>query len=173
MRGRSRLYVPIGSAFRDARVTKVRQPLSIEQALCDVIDALGMSRAAEVTGRRQSYLRRVTDPARRDALTCHDALLLDAEYDATVGGRPIHETMKVKLDAQRLHITFDQQALLEATMDSVREAGGAHAALIAATAHPSPSVLKAALRGLMQSVQAKNRIAPILRQMIRRQPQAP
>lgn len=154
-------------------MTKLRQPLSIEQALCDVIDTIGMDRAVAVTGRSRHYLRRLSDPDRRQTLTCRDALLLDAEHDATIGGCPILDTMRVKLDARRMQITFDQQALIEATMDSVREAGGAHAALIAATANPSPTTLKAALRGLVRSVQAKNRIAPILRSMIRRQPQAP
>lgn len=154
-------------------MTKLRQPLSVEQALCDVIDAIGMDRAAAVTGRNRFYLRRLSDPDRSRKLTCHDAMLLDAEHDALIGGRPIHDTMKLKLDAQRLQVTFDQQALLEATIDSARENGDATAALIAATANPSPTTLKAALRGLVQSVQAKNRVATILRQMIRRQPQAP
>lgn len=154
-------------------MTKLRQPLTVEQALCDVIDAIGMARAVEVTGRNRFYLRRLSDPDRARKLTCHDAMLLDGEHDALIGGRPIHDTMKLKLDAQRLQITFDQQALLEAAIDSARENGDANAALIAATANPSPTTLKAALRGLVQSVQAKNRVATILRQMIRRQPQAP
>lgn len=154
-------------------MTKLRPPLSVEQALCDVIDVIGMDRAAEVTGRSRFYLRRLSDPDRRAKLTCEDAMLLDAEHDATTGCRPIHDTMKLKLDAQRMHVDFDQQALLVATMESVRENGDATAALVAATADPSPTTLKAALRGLAKSVQAKNRITTILRQMIRRQPQAP
>lgn len=172
-RRRGRSSGTIDPVFWTALVTKLRPPLSIEQALCDVIDVIGMDRAAKVTNRSHFYLRRLSDPDRRAKLTCEDALLLDAEHDATVGGRPIHDVMKAKLDAQRAHITFDQQALLAATIECVRENGDATAALIAATADPSPTTLRAALRGLVQSVQAKNRITTILRQMIRRQPQAP
>lgn len=169
-----RSYVPNGTAFWGERMTKVRDPLSIEQALRDVIDAITMPRAAEVTGRTPGYLRELSDPDKRGDLTCRDAVLLDAEHELLLGNRPITDTLKLKLDARRADLEIGQMMLFEATLDVVREDGDAHVALIAATAPgATPAMRSTALREVLQSLNAKRRIIPMLRALTRRQPQAP
>lgn len=153
---------------------KPREPLSVEQALCDVIAAISMERAAEVTGRTPGYLRSLSDPDQRAALTCWDAVLLDAEHDILHGTRPITDTMRLKIDARRPANALDGTALIEATIISVKEGGEAHAAMIAAAVPSATYAAKrAAMRELLQSINAAKRAVPVLRAMLRRQPQAP
>lgn len=155
-------------------MTKVRDPLSIEQALRDVIDAITMPRAAEVTGRTAGYLRELSDPDKRGDLTCRDAVLLDAEHELLLGTRPISDMLRAQLDARRPDVIAGTAALLEVTIEMVRESGDAHAALIAATAPgATPATRRHAIREVLQAVAAKRRSLPILRSMLRSQPQAP
>lgn len=173
-RTRCRLYVPIGTAFWGERMVKERDPLSIEQALRDTIDAISMARAVEITGRTSGYLREMSDPDKRGDLTCRDAILLDAEHEAQLGTRPITDMMRSLLDARRPDLITGTAALLEVTIEMVRESGDAHAALIAATAPgATPATRRHAVREVLQALAAKRRALPILRSLLRRQPQAP
>lgn len=155
-------------------MTKERDPLSIEQALRATIDAISMARAVEVTGRTPGYLRELSDPDKRGDLTCRDAVLLDAEHEAQLGTRPITDMLRCQLDARRPDLITGNTALIEATIEMVRESGDAHAALIAATAPgATPATRRHAVREVIQAVNAKRRALPILRSLLRRQPQAP
>ncbi|WP_294321567.1 hypothetical protein [uncultured Sphingomonas sp.] len=153
---------------------KARDPFSIKQTLCDVIDAISMDRAAAVTGRTPGYLRIMSDEDQRGDLTCRDAILLDAEYEALLGGRPLTDMMRLQIDAVRPDQTASAAAALEATLEIIRESGEAHAALIAASVPGATlSTRRRAIREILQSLSAKRRLLPILRTLTRRQPQAP
>lgn len=155
-------------------MTKERDPMSIEKALRDVIDAITMARAAEVTGRTPGYLREIADSDRRGDLTCRDAVALDAEHEALLGTRPITDMLRTQLDARRPDLIAGTAALLEVTIEMVRESGDAHAALIAATVPgASPATRRIAVREVLQALAVKRRALPILRSLLRRQPQAP
>ena len=66
-------------------MTKQREAVTVENTLYRVLGTLTIERAAEVTGRAESYLRALSDPDKRDRLTIEDAIKLDLEYRA--GGR--------------------------------------------------------------------------------------
>lgn len=169
-----RSSVAIGTAFPDKCCVKARDPFSIKQTLCDVIDAISMDRAAAVTGRTPGYLRIMSDEDQRGDLTCRDAILLDAEYEALLGGRPLTDMMRLQIDAVRPDQTASAAAALEATLEIIRESGEAHAALIAASVPGATlSTRRRAIREILQSLSAKRRLLPILRTLTRRQPQAP
>ncbi len=171
---RYRPSVAISTPFPDRCCVKARDPFSIEQTLCDVIDAISMDRAAAVTGRTPGYLRIMSDEDQRGDLTCRDAILLDAEHEALLGGRPLTDMMRLQIDAVRPDQTASATAALEATLEIIRESGEAHAALIAASVPGATlSTRRRAIREVLQSLSAKRRLLPILRTLTRRQPQAP
>jgi len=165
--------VAIGTGFRCSGMTKARAPLSIEQAVTDVIVAIGIDAAVAATTRAKSYLSDVSDPDKRLLLTCRDAVALDAAHDRLIGGRPIHDMMGLMLDGQGDSPSCETQ-LLDATIEAIRESSEAHAALLEAS-KPGASIAKkrAAMRELTQAFSAKRRIAPILRRMLKQPSQPP
>jgi len=148
-------------------VTKARPPLSIEQAVIDVILAIGINEASEVTGRVKAYLGDASDPDKRLLLTCRDAVALDAAHDRLVGGRPIHDMMGLMIDDTGNGATSCERQLMDATIDAFRESSEAHAALLEASLpNASPAKRKKAMRELVQAFSAKRRIMPILQKML-------
>lgn len=115
-------------------MTKLRPPLTIENALFRVLGTIGLERAAEVTGRGADYLRSVSDPDNRYRLTIADALTLDLEHVATGGaGFPIYETYGLLLEAARAERFSDAAAIARRAIRVIKEGGEAHAALVAAS----------------------------------------
>lgn len=114
-------------------MTKQRPPLSIENALFQVLGRIGIDAAADLTGREASYLRSLSDPDNRYRLTCEDALTLDDAHQALTGERPIYETMGLMIEARNATRFADVAELRRKAVSVVLEAGQAHAALIAAT----------------------------------------
>jgi hypothetical protein len=131
-------------------MTKVREPVTIENTLYAVLGAITIERAAEVTGRATSYLRSLTDPDKRERLTIEDAIQLDLEYRAQGNqGFPLLDTYIRMIEAGQQDRFADEHALGQLTCDYVRETGQASAALVAAQL-PGASLqcLEAALREL-------------------------
>lgn len=114
-------------------MTKQRPPLSIENALFQVLGRIGIDEAARLTSRSTDYLRSLSDPENRYRLTCEDALTLDDAHQALTGERPIYETMGLMIEARNATRFTDLAELRRRTIDVLREAGEAHAALVAAT----------------------------------------
>lgn len=155
-------------------MTTACEPLSIEQTLRDVVDALSIERAVAVTGRSAHYLRALSHPEKREQLTCRDAVLLDAEHERRFGNRPLIDMLRMQVDARQSSGANVKAALAGATIEAVRESGEAHAALIAVlSADATDATREAAMREVIQAVNAKRRIIPMLRAIMRRQPQAP
>lgn len=155
-------------------MTTACEPLSIEQTLRDVVEALSLERAVAVTGRSSHYLRALSHPEKREQLSCRDAVLLDTEHERLFGNRPLIDTMRMQVDARQSSGANGHAALAGATIEAVRESGEAHAALIAALSPDATDATRdTAMREVIQAVNAKRRIIPMLRVMMRRQPQAP
>lgn len=155
-------------------MTKLRPPLSIEQAVTDVILAIGIDAASEATGRRKAYLTDASDPDKRLLLTARDAVALDGAHDRIVGGRPIHDMMGLMIDDCAPGAVSCERQLFDATIEAIRESSEAHAALLEASRpDASPAKRRTAMRELVQAFAAKRRIMPILGKMLGQTSQPP
>jgi hypothetical protein len=131
-------------------MTKLREPVTIENTLYTVLGSITIERAAEVTGRAVSYLRSLTDPDKRERLTIEDAIALDLEYRAQgKQGYPLLGTYIRIIEAAQHDKFAEEHAFGQLACDYVRESGQASAALVAAML-PGASlhVLETALREL-------------------------
>lgn len=155
-------------------MTKARPPLSIEQAVVDVILAIGMDTASDVTGRAKAYLSDASDPDKRLLLTCRDAVSLDAAHDRLIGGRPIHDVMALMIDDAGDGALSCERQLMDAAIDAFRESSEAHAAVLEASLpNASLTTRRKAMRELVQAFSAKRRIMPILQKMLQQGGQPP
>jgi hypothetical protein len=120
-------------------VTKLRAPMSVEEALDRVLGKLTFSRAAEVTSRQASYLRKLSDPDCREQLTVKDLILLDVEHIAIDGTAPIFETVGQILKSVHGYVFSDEAELRLLAVGLMRENTQAEVALIEATAPGAPA----------------------------------
>lgn len=130
-------------------MTKLREPVSIENALHLVLGELRIEVAAEVTSRTAAYLRAATDPENRQELTVRDQELLDQAHDARFGrGFPLFEALGRRMECARSERFADAAAIGAAAVDLARESGQASAALFDAAldAGRDPRKLTQALR---------------------------
>lgn len=145
-------------------MTKERAPLTVENALFRVLGAIGVEVAAEATGRSESYLRALSDPDKRECLSCEDALRLDLEHIARGhDGAPITETMALILDQRQAERFADQAELLRRTKIAISEGAEAQVALLSA-AQPGASLadLAAARRETEQAIAAFTSTLPLV-----------
>ena len=114
-------------------MTKARPPLTIENALFQVVGKIGIERAAEVTKRSADYIRSLSDPDNRYRLTVEDAIALDLEHQAQGGqGAPIYETFGRLLDVAAAGRFSHLYTLAHCAISIVKEAGEAGSAVFAA-----------------------------------------
>lgn len=134
-------------------MTKLRDPLTIEDALDRAIGDMTIAVASDATGRKPAYLRALSDPDKREQLTVIDAIKLDvAHHEAGGAGAPIYETIGRILKATCATYFSDAAAIGRILPDVIREGAEANIALFAATA-PSASdrQLRETLRELQES----------------------
>ena len=135
-------------------MTKLREPVSIENALLLTLGRLTIERAAEVTGRQPHYLRAASDPDKPDQLlSVRDMELLDLASHADFGdGFPLYEALGRRLESSAAERFADQAAIGRACMAVAKETGDATAAMIAASL-PGASIpeLETALRELEEA----------------------
>jgi hypothetical protein len=151
MRAWCRSYAAIGTLFSGASgMTKPRPPVSIENTLLRVLGEITIERAAEVTGRAESYLRALSDHDKREFITARDIELLDLEHNAQRGeGFPIYEALGRRLQTARAERFTDAAANGRNAIALARESGEAIAALMAAVIDAGdPKLLEHALREL-------------------------
>lgn len=151
-------------------MTKLREPVTLENTLFLVLGRLTIERAAEVVGCSTHHLRALSDPDKRERLTIDDAIKLDLAHRADAGeGYPLFETYGRLLDAASAERFADADALGRLTVKVAREAGEATAALVAAT-RPNATVqdLEHALRELEGSDEVTDAAIAHVREMIRR-----
>lgn len=156
-------------------MTKVREPVSIENTLMAVIGRMTIERAAEVTGRKPHYLLALTDPEKKDAvLNVVDLEALDLEAHAQWGeGFPLFEALGRRLDSSKAERFADQAAIAEIACRHAKEAGEASAAMIRASMSSDPRVIRNALREAEESDAATDAAVAILREALRRAEEGP
>ena len=156
-------------------MTKLRPPLSIENALMKVLGSITIEVAANVTGRKEHYLRDLTDPDKRAQLTVIDAIKLDLAHRlAGQPGAPLYETIGLILRSTDAEIFSDAVQLGNVAVRVIREGGEAHAALCAAS-RPGASLaqLQDTLREIEESIGEHAKAVAHLQAMIQHRTQQP
>lgn len=156
-------------------MTKLRQPLTVEDALYKVLGALTMSGAVEATGRTAGYLRMLSDPDQRAQLTVIDMIKLDVSHmRAGFPGMPIFEAVATILHAAQPELFSNAYAISRVTCDVVKEGGDAHVALIEASLPGADSrTLKKALKETVESIEANHRAVAVIQSLIAHEQQPP
>jgi hypothetical protein len=155
-------------------MTKLREPVSIENTLMAVIGRMTIERAAEVTGRKAHYLLALTDPARDTVLNVADLEALDLEAHARWGeGFPLYEALGRRLDSSKAERFVDQAAIGRAAANHAKEAGDATAAMILAAGSTDPRLIEDALREAEQSDAAADACVAVLRAALDRAREGP
>jgi hypothetical protein len=155
-------------------VTKLRTPLSVEQALQRIAGQLpgGVEQMSAVSHRQPSTVRAWMDPDRPEQIALECAIALDLEFQAEGGsGAPLFEAYAAKLDLAEAARFADRHRLLDYAHGVVKEGGEAHAALIAfarpgATEHDRRHALK-------EASEAYEKLRDILPLLSNEQPQPP
>jgi len=136
-------------------MTKLRPPLSFDQAITRIAGVLGWEGAAALVGRSARAVRAWSDPD-ADASPCIEhALILDLAYRAAGGeGSPLFEVYAARLDLEASRATASR-ALPDLTAAAARESGEAIGALTLASQPGAPLAVRAAAqREVEQGIQA-------------------
>lgn len=145
-------------------MTKIRAPLTFEQAIARIAGHLGWEEAAKMIGKKERTLRDYGDPDHDAQISLENALILDAAYVAAGGeGRPIEQCYSLRLDAEAAASGHDDEAQARLVAEAASETGDALAALIAAIrpgATPADKAL--ARRETEQAVNSLTNTLPML-----------
>lgn len=115
-------------------MTKLRPPLSFEQAMNRLAGVLGWDGMAGTLGLTESAVRKKGDPDTPGSLTYEEAFRLDAAYHAAGGeGFPLHESYALRLQVSLTETRASSAELVRATGKAAREVGEAIDALLAAS----------------------------------------
>lgn len=149
-------------------MTKLRDPVTIENTLNLLLGTVSIERAVEVTGRAPGYIRNLSNPDTRERLSLEDAISLDLEWRAQGNeGYPLLETYDRILNSKIIDRFADSTALGRLACLVAKEAGEATAALIAASLPGAgPKNWKDALRELEQADQANGPAMAVLRELL-------
>lgn len=151
-------------------MTKLRPPLSTENALDLIIGALTIEGAAKAADRKVSYLRALSDPDKDQKLTVDDAIALDLAYLAAGhAGTPLFDSIGLRLrTAESLDLT-GAAILNDHAIDVTKEGSEAIVALLtASTPTPDPVALRSALKELVESHRAHEAAIRTVRCMLER-----
>ncbi|MFV0625179.1 hypothetical protein ACBY01_14365 [Sphingomonas sp. ac-8] len=145
-------------------MTKLRPPLSFEQALARIAGLLGWGHAAGLIGKRERTLRDYGDQDVALGISLEDAFTLDCAYRAAGGdGLPILQTYMFRSEIEAAIPGHDPEALARLASIAAKEAGEAIAHLIAATRPgASPADLALARRETEQAMTALSHTLPML-----------
>ena len=115
-------------------MTKLRAPLSFEDAITRVAGVLGWAEACKAIGKEDRTLRAYSDPDDPRQLGVGDALILDAAYQRAGGdGAPIYEAYALQLEVSASALSACTQELARRAAVAAKEGGQAVSSLIAAT----------------------------------------
>jgi hypothetical protein len=117
-------------------MTKVRLPLTPHAALCEVVKVLGYDGCAEVTGKKEWSLRKMSDPDTGREISLRDAMRLDAAYRRAGGsGSPFFECYAGFLGIDEAEQPESPMHLMTLSGEVSKEVGEAVAAAITAAHH--------------------------------------
>lgn len=148
-------------------MTKLRPPLSIEQALVRIAGQIpgDWNAMAAVTGKAERTVRNWSDPDTPDDISMRAAILLDLEFQKCGGiGAPINDVYALLLKTGQQDKFACQAELAAATIAEVKESADAIAAQIAA-AQPGAtrSDIDRAIREKEEDIAAATRSLALLR----------
>lgn len=147
-------------------MTKVRAPLSMEQALQRIAGQCsgGIEQMAQAVQRQASTVRAWMDPDRDEQASVEAGVELDLLFQAEGGeGCPIFEAYGAKLDLAAAQKFLMANRLQDYAVDVIREGGEAHAAIVAA-ARPgaSPTERKIAHKEACEAFEKLRDVIPLL-----------
>lgn len=147
-------------------MTKLRTPLSIEQALQRIAGQLeaGVEAMAIVAHRQPGTIRAWMDPDRPEQVSLDAAIALDLAFQAEGGtGAPLFEAYATRLQLAEAARFADRHRLLDRAHAAIKEGGEAHAALVAA-ARPDATDAdrRAAHREVAEAFEQLRDILPLL-----------
>lgn len=116
-------------------MTKVRPPLTFENALTKVAAAVGWEKVAEICGQAERTVRNWSEPDTTASITLEAALKLDCAFHAAggEGAPPFHLCYATRLDLERLAACPGREELLASIGTAAKESGEALAAALAAS----------------------------------------
>jgi hypothetical protein len=124
-------------------MTKLRPPLSFDQAVTRIAGLLGWEACGALVGRSARAVRAWSDPDADAAPSIEQALILDVAYRAAGGeGAPIFEVYAAKLDLDAQAATASR-ALPDLAATAAKENGEALAALTLASQPGAPLAVRA------------------------------
>lgn len=140
-------------------MTKVRRPLTFQRALGRIADLIGWDGCAEVLGKSESALRKLSDPDIGREISLTDARRLDAAWRRAGGaGAPFLECYSLQLEIADGEAAGPER-ILAALGKAAHEHGEAVAAALEAARNPSsPAAREAALRELQESIEAMHAV---------------
>jgi hypothetical protein len=118
-------------------VTKLRAPLTFENALTRAAATLGWARVAEICGQAERTVRNWSEPDTTARITLEASLELDVACLAAGGEEaPFFRCYATRLDLESLAACPGREQLLASAARAARESGEAVAASLTAS-HPS------------------------------------
>lgn len=149
-------------------MTKLREPVSVENTLNLLLGTITVERAVAVTGHQTGYIRNLSNPDTRERLSFDDAVKLDLEWRVQGNeGYPLFETYERILQNEAAERFADATAIGRLACLVAKEAGEATAALVAASMPGADrGVWKKALRELEEADQANAPAMALLRELI-------
>lgn len=150
-------------------MTKVRPPLTFENALVTVAGRIGWPAAARICGFAENTVRNWSDQDTTAKLPLEAAFRLDVAFQAAGGeGAPFLHCYATRVDTELLAVSTDRQALIAGAARAAREGGEAIAATLAA-ANPSATAADFVLaeRELEEAIVTKTNILSTIRALAR------
>jgi hypothetical protein len=121
-------------------MTKLRPPLSFENALTKVAGHIGWERTAAIVGQAPRTVRNWSEPDTTAKITLDAALQLDVEYHKAGGeGTPFLLCYATRVEADRIAASPELQALIDCAASAAKEGGEAVSATLHA-AKPRASI---------------------------------
>lgn len=145
-------------------MTKLRAPLSFEDAINRIAGHLGWPSAAAEIGLEESALRRFSNPDDERCIKLQDAFLLDVAYRREGGeGAPILEAFALQLEASNRMLAATGDEIARRAAVAAKEGGEAIAALFAASRPgASRTEMAIAVREVREGIDALTATLPVL-----------
>jgi hypothetical protein len=145
-------------------MTKVRAPLTFDNALSRIAGMIGWGAMGEAVGQAERTVRDWGDPDTGRSCPIDAAVKLDLAFQEAGGkGAPMHETFSLLLDQSKAERFADQVELAHHHCTIIKEAAEAGQALILATLPGATRVERAtALREVEENIVALKATVPFL-----------
>lgn len=150
-------------------MTKVRPPLTFENALTKIAAQIGWAEVARICKAAENTVRNWSDQDTTAKVSLESAFLLDVAFQVAGGdGTPFLDCYATRVEAELFEATTDRRALLAGVASAARETGQAVAAsLHAARPDASTADFIVAEREVEEAIAANRNILATLRRLAR------